>query len=62
MGAKQRGSERIMSECNEKWCVLCNTCSYCEGAADLYNPATWGVICIECVKEGALDEEEEEAA
>lgn len=43
-------------ECVEKSCVLCNSCAYCEGAADLYHPATGFVICIECVKDGEIDE------
>jgi hypothetical protein len=44
------------NHCQEIWCVLCNACANCEGAGDLFNPATGLVICIECVKDGELDE------
>lgn len=42
--------------CEEKSCVLCNPCAYCEGAADLFNPTTGFVVCIDCVKANLLDD------
>jgi hypothetical protein len=42
--------------CDDKNCVLCNPCAYCEGAGDLYYPQAQRVVCIECVKDGELGE------
>jgi len=46
----------MSDSCNEKSCVLCNSCYFCEGSADIYYPKTQIVVCIDCVKANLLDD------
>jgi hypothetical protein len=52
---RKEKQEPIVKHCDSPACVLCNPCSYCEGAGDIYFPADDTVVCIECVKDGELD-------
>ena len=49
----------MSDNCDKKDCVLCNTCAWCEGAADLFYPSAGAVVCIGCVKDGELDTEKD---